>query len=212
MKTNLLLASIAWIVVAAPSAWAQRGIEVTPFIGGQTNGGLDLSTALYNRIDIQNGLNYGVSVGYLISEHAGVEFIWNHNHADTLAQSISGGVDRKVFGLNTNQYLGDFLMHFKDRDSRLRPFVLFGAGATNLAPDRSHVNSTTRFAWVFGGGVKYNFSKHLGVRLQAKWSPTYINTITEGVWCDPFWAGCWAKGDTVFLHEFDGTAGLTFRF
>ena len=85
MKTNLLLASIAWIVVAAPSAWAQRGIEVTPFIGGQTNGGLDLSTALYNRIDIQNGLNYGVSVGYLISKHASVEFMWNHNHADTLA-------------------------------------------------------------------------------------------------------------------------------
>ena len=211
MKTNLLLAAIAWIVVAAPTAWAQKGIEVTPFIGGQINSGLDLSTPVYNRIEVQNGLNYGVSVGYLIGNHAGVEFMWNHNHADTLAQSI-GGPDLKVFNLNTNQYLGAFLLHFKGRESRLRPFVLFGAGATNLAPDRSHVNSITRFAWVFGGGVKYNFSKHLGVRLQAKWSPTYINTITEGVWCDPFWFGCWTKGDSVFLKEFDGTAGLMFRF
>jgi hypothetical protein len=90
--------------------------------------------------------------------------------------------------------------------------VLLGAGATNLAPDRSQVNSVTRFAWVFGGGIKYSFSKHLGMRLQAKWSPTYINTVTEGVWCDPFWGGCWAKGDSVFLNELDGTVGLTFRF
>jgi len=48
---------------------------------------------------------------------------------------------------------------------------------------------------------------YVGIRLQAKWSPTYINTTTEGVWCDPFWAGCWATGDSVFLNELDGTAG-----
>jgi opacity protein-like surface antigen len=211
IRTNLLFA-IAWAIVAAPATWAQRGIELTPFIGGQTNAGLDLSTAVYNHIDVQNGLNYGISAGYLIGKYGGVEFMWNHNQADTLARSTSGGADQKVFNLTTNQYLGDFVMHFKDRESRLRPFVLFGAGVTNLAPDRSHVNSITRFAWVFGGGVKYSFSKHLGVRLQGKWSPTYINTITEGVWCNPYWFGCWSKGDSVFLKEFDATAGLTFRF
>jgi opacity protein-like surface antigen len=212
MKTILLLAAIGCTVVAAPIAWAQRGIEVTPFIGGQTNGGIDLSTSLYNRLDVRNGLNFGVSAGFLIGKYTGVEFMWNHNQADTLAQPEGVGPDRKVFSLNTNQYLADFLVHFKDRESRLRPFVLFGAGVTNLAPDRSNVNSITRFAWVFGGGVKYDFSKHLGLRLQVKWSPAYINTATEGVWCDPFWAGCWAKGDSVFLNELDSTAGLTFRF
>jgi opacity protein-like surface antigen len=212
MKTSLLCAAIAWTVVAAPTARAQRGIEITPFVGGQINGGLDLSTTLYNGIDLQNGLNYGISAGYLIGKRTSVEFTWNHNQADALAQSNSGGADRKVFSVNTNQYLGDFLVHLKDNEDRLRPFVLLGAGATNLAPDRSHLNRITRFAWVFGGGVKYNFSKHLGLRLQAKWSPTYITTATEGIWCNPFWAGCWAKGDSIFLQQFDGTAGLTFRF
>ena len=211
MKSNHLLVAIAWIAVAAPMAWAQRGIELTPFFGGQLNSGLDLSTGHYSHMDVQNGLNFGASASYLIGTHAGVEFMWNHNQAGALAQS-SGTPDLKVFNLHSNQYLGDFLLHFNDRDSRLRPFVLFGAGATNLAPDRSGVNSITRFAWVFGGGVKYNLNKHLGIRLQAKWSPTYINTITEGIWCDPFWAGCWSKGDSVFLNEIDGTVGLTFRF
>jgi len=53
IKTYLLFA-IAWTVVPVPKALAQRGIEVASFIGGQTNGGLDLSTALYNRIEVQN--------------------------------------------------------------------------------------------------------------------------------------------------------------
>jgi len=153
MKTNLLWAAITWTISVAPTALAQKGIEVTPFMGGQINTGLDLSTARFNRLEVQNGINYGVSAGYLISNYTGVEFMWNHNQADTLAQPISGGPDLKLFGLSTNQYLGDFVLHFKDRENRLRPFVLFGAGATNLAPDRSHVSSITRFTWVFGGGV-----------------------------------------------------------
>ncbi|MGC1904714.1 MAG: outer membrane beta-barrel protein [Candidatus Acidiferrum sp.] len=212
MKRNLLWTAIAWTVVAAPAALAQRGIEVTPFIGGQINGGVDLATARFHRLDVQNGLNYGVSASYSIGNYTAVEFMWNHNQANTLAQPTGGGVDLRVFSLHTNQYLGDFVVHFKGGENRLRPFALVGAGVTNLAPDRSQVNSTTRFAWVFGGGIKYKLSKHLAVRLQAKWSPTYINTATTGIWCDPFWFGCWAKAESVFLKEFDGTAGLTFRF
>jgi hypothetical protein len=213
MKTNLnLLLVIVLTAAAAPTAWAQKGIEVTPFVGGQFNSGLSLSTSLYHGIDVQNGLNYGVSASYSISRLASVEFMWNHNQSDALAQPLHGNVDVKLFSLTTNQYLGDFLLHFKDSESRLRPFVFGGAGVNNLAPNRSGVNSTHRFAWVFGGGLKYSLSKHLGVRLQAKWSPTYINTFTQAIWCDPFWAGCWTKGDSVYLHEIDATAGLTFRF
>jgi len=212
MKTNLLLAAIVCTLVGAPSAWAQKGIEITPFIGGQTNGGLDVSTALFDRINVKNGLNYGASAGYSIGKYGAVEFMWNHNQADTLAQPRSGGADLEVFSLNTNQYIGDFVFHFKDRESRLRPFALFGAGVSNLSPDRDNVKSITRFTWAFGGGAKYNFSKHLGLRLQAKWSPAYITTTTTGYWCDPFWGGCWSQGDSHFLHEFDATAGFTLRF
>lgn len=71
----------------------------------------------------------------------------DHNKADTLAQPTSGGANLKVFSLNTNQYRGDFVVHFKDPESRLRPYLLLGAGATYIAPDRSQENSTTRFAW-----------------------------------------------------------------
>ena len=113
MKTNLLLAAIVWTVLAASTAWAQKGIEVTPFIGGQINGGVDLSTSLYKRIDLQNGLNYGVSASYAIaSKYTAVEFIWNHNQASTVAQPTNGGANVKLVNLTSNQFLGDFVIHF----------------------------------------------------------------------------------------------------
>ena len=116
-------------------------------------------------------MNYGLTAGYLLGEHYGIEFQWNKTQADTVAQPAGGGQDRKVFNLNQNQYMGNFLFHFAERESKLRPFAFFGMGASDLSPDRSGVNGVTRFAFSLGGGAKYNFSKHLGFRGQAKWSP-----------------------------------------
>ena len=118
-----MVGAITWIAVAVGMAWGQN-VEVTPFIGGQVNGGLDLSTSVVRRIEVQNGLNYGVSLGYLLGDHGAAELMWNHNKADTLAQFVGGGSDRKVFGLNTNQYLGNFLFHLGIAKARCAPSSL----------------------------------------------------------------------------------------
>jgi hypothetical protein len=101
---------MVWIVMAAPAAWSQKGIEIAPFVVRQLNGGLDISTAVFNRIDAQNGMSYGISGVYLLGEYTGVEFMWNHNKADTRAQFTAGGTASKVLELHINQYLGDFVV------------------------------------------------------------------------------------------------------
>ena len=208
---NTALWAVIVVTLAAAMASGQN-FEVTASVGGQLNGGLDLSTTSFHRIDVQNGLVYGLGGGYLLGDHMGVEFTWAYNKADTVAQPRGGGPEKKVFTLDTNQYFGNFLFHFARREKPLRPFVLVGGGATNLSPALDGVNGTTRFAWALGGGAKYNFSRWLGLRFQAKWSPTYITTTTAGYWCSPSWGGCWAVGDNHFLNEFDATAGITVRF
>jgi hypothetical protein len=205
----------AWLAVCmlfgAATAMAQN-IELTGFIGRQMNGGLDLSTAVFSRIDVQNGTNYGLAVSYLRGDHYGVEFMWAYNKADTLAQPAGGGSGVKVFTLDSNQYIGNFLAHFASREKSVRPFVLIGVGATNLHAAQPGVNSSTRLVGDLGGGVKYNISRRLGLRFQAKWSPAYLATTRVGYWCDPVWGGCWAVGDDHYLNEFDATAGVTLRF
>ena len=208
-KKVVLSALIVFFLLT--SAFSQN-VELTGYVGGQLNGGLDLSTSLFRRIEVENSMNYGLSAGYLVGEHYGVEFQWNHSKADTLAQPAGGGSDIKVFALNQDQYMGNFLFHFTDREAKLRPFAFFGLGASHLSPDRSGVGSMTRFAFSLGGGAKYNISKHFALRGQAKWSPTYITTTDGGYWCDPFWGGCWVVGNDHYLHEFDITGGITFRF
>jgi hypothetical protein len=70
------------------------------------------------------------------------------------------------------------------------------------------VSAARPFALV-GGGAKYSFSKHFGVRGQLKYSPLTSHDH-GGYWCDPFWGGCWVVGNDHFLHEFDMTGGITF--
>jgi opacity protein-like surface antigen len=193
-------------------AFAQN-FEITPHIGGQINGGLDLSTSIFHRIEVGNALNYGLTAGYLVGEHYGIEFQWNKMNADTTAQFNGGGPSSiKVFSLNQNQYMGNFVFHLTDRESHLRPFGFVGLGASSLAPDRSGVRGATRFAFSLGGGAKYNLSKHFGLRGQLKWSPTYITSTNDGYWCDPIWGGCWVVGNNHYLHEFDVTGGFIIRF
>ena len=211
MDAKKVALSALIVLFLLTSAFSQN-VELTGYVGCQLNGGLDLSTSLFRRIEVENSMNYGLSAGYLVGEHYGVEFQWNHSKADTLAQPAGGGSDIKVFALNQDQYMGNFLFHFTDREAKLRPFAFFGLGASHLSPDRSGVDSTTRFAFSLGGGAKYNISKHFALRGQAKWSPTYITTTDGGYWCDPFWGGCWVVGNDHYLHEFDITGGITFRF
>ena len=211
MRTYLVMA-MAWMVLAAPAVWAQKGIEITPFVGYQINGGLGLTTPVFNRLNLHNGINFGVAGSYQLGQYTGVEFMWNHNKSNASAQFNDGGSSSRVLELTTNQYLGDFIIHFKPRESRLRPFVFAGLGVSNLAPGRADAGSITRFAWSFGGGVKYNLSQHLGLRLQVKTSPTYINSGSKEFWCDPIWGGCWKIGENNFLQELDFSGGVTFRF
>jgi hypothetical protein len=213
MAINLrtaLLTGLSFLVFL-PSTFAQN-FEVTAHIGYQFNGGLDLSTSLFHRIEADNSSNYGATAGFLFGNLYGVEFQWNRTRADTFAQPVGGGKDIKVFKLNQNQYMGNFVFHFAGQESKLRPFAFVGLGASDLSTNRSGVSGATRFAFAFGGGAKYNISRHLGLRGQAKYSPTYLTTTDAGYWCDPFWGGCWIVGNDHYLHEFDFTGGVTLRF
>jgi opacity protein-like surface antigen len=206
----VLLSAVSFFALLTPAI--AQNFEVTGQVGGQLNGGLDLATSLFHRIEVGNSLNYGVTFGYLVGEHSAIEFQWNQTKADTRAQPIGGGSSVNVFSLGQNQYMGNFLFHFTDREARTRPFMFFGLGASSLDPDRSGVRGATRFAFSLGAGVKRNLSKHFGLRGQVKWSPTYLTTTDGGYWCDPFWGGCWTVGNDHYLNEFDITGGITLRF
>jgi hypothetical protein len=96
---------------------------------------IDQTTSLFHRFEVANGINYGITLGYLLGEHYGIEFAWNRNKADTRAQPFGGFSSVKLFTMTQDQYLGNFLFHLTPREDKLRPFLMFGLGANALDPD-----------------------------------------------------------------------------
>jgi opacity protein-like surface antigen len=210
---TILLSLIASFFFLATAAFAQGNFEIGGHVGGQLNGGIDITTALYRRLDAGNALSYGLTVGYLLGEHYGVEFQWTRSTGETRAEPTLGGSSVRLFDLTQDHYLGNFLLHFSDREAHFRPYVSFGLGANNMSANRSGVASNTQFTFAIGGGAKYNLSKHLGLRGQLQYVPTYLySTNNGGYWCDPFWGGCWAVGNSHYLNSLGANVGVTLRF
>lgn len=211
---TIFLSTLATVSLLASAGFGQQGnFEVGAQVGGQLIGGIDLHTTLYRRLEAGNALSYGTTLGYLLGEHYGVEFQWNHSETDARAQPVGGGSSVKLFNLTQNHYLGNFLFHLTPRDERLRPYLSFGLGANDLSSNRHGVADTTHFTLALGGGAKYAIGPHLGFRAQMQWVPTYLySTNTGGYWCDPFWGGCWTTGQQHYLHSFDIGGGVMFRF
>src|SRR5262245_31500604 len=99
-KIVIILAA-ACLMLPVPLALGQN-FEVSGLVGGQVNGGLDLSTTFFHRLEVENGLSYGVTAGYLLGEHYGVEFLWNRNQAHAIGEPRGGGPSPKLFTLTTN--------------------------------------------------------------------------------------------------------------
>ena len=209
---TLLLAVLASLLILSTAPSYSQNVEITGNVGYQVNGGADLQTSIFHRIEVGNSFNYGLTVGYLLGEHYGLEFQWNRTNPSTYAEPIGGGPSPKIFTMSQNQYLGNFLIHFTPKDATLRPFFMVGMGASSLSPERRGIDGSTHFVGALGAGAKYNMGKHFGLRGQLKYSPTYLTTTDGGIWCDPFWGGCWTVGNSHYLHEFDMGGGITFRF
>lgn len=144
VKTGFL--SIAAFLLFIASASAQN-VEVTAYVGGQINGGYNFSTSLFHRLEVGNSVNYGIMAGYLLGEHGSVEFQWNRSSSDTRAQPIGPGPSIFLFSLTQDQYMGNYLFHFTDREAHMRPFLLFGLGASTLDPNVRGVGGSTRFTF-----------------------------------------------------------------
>src|SRR5215469_10286451 len=144
MKTKSIAMTACATLALLSSAFAQN-FEFTPHVGGQINGGLDLTTGLFHRFEVANGINYGISLGYLLGEHYGIEFAWNRNKADVRAQPFNGFSSVKLFTMTQDQYLGNFLSHLTPREDKLRPYLMFGLGPNALDPDVHGVSGATRF-------------------------------------------------------------------
>lgn len=108
------------------TAWGQKWE-----FGGAVGGGFYTSQTVTNSsagsasAKIGNGISGAAWLGNNSSDTWGGEIRYDYQRGDLKLGSGSGGAS---FGAQTHTIHYDFLLHFADRESKVRPFIAFGGG------------------------------------------------------------------------------------
>ena len=211
------------LVVLSSTAWAQTPkVEFTGIIGWTLSDGVsgDPVTALdgnvYDRVDPQDSVNFGFSLGFFLSPSAEIGFLWRRQATKL---DVAGTNVATLGDMNIDGYHGYGAYYFGDPEAKVRPYIMGGLGATNygsvsytkLNGQAAETESGTQFSTTWGAGIKFNASPNIGMKFGMQWTPTYIKSDAAGWWCDPWW-GCYVIGDAQYSNQLEFIGGLSFRF
>ena len=200
--------------VALP-ALAQVHMEIQPFLGfrfgGKLHPGGDDPTLPLAKI--QNSWVQGASVTITRVEAVkwmwGAEFMWN---CQPTQATIANGSPTSNMGLRINQFLLHGLIGKSDERAERKhlPFGFFGAGVTQM---RGWTVFHNRYAYSFGGGVRYFFTRWVGLRLQGRFSPVHLydSTETYTVLYEPGTPSGTTRPLPKYFNQGEFTVGCIFR-
>jgi len=193
------LLTVIAILSAAPAF--SEGFEVTALAGYTTPGGLEHDTRTIEDLKLAGGFTWGASLGWFFSPRLGVEASWAR--VGSGVELSTAQASQEMFDVTIDQIQGSLVYQFGGAESHIRPFVTAGAGASIFSS--TDIDTETKLSLGIGAGLKWLPSKRLGARLQAKYTPTYLND-TGSDFCDPF-GFC-----QDWLHQFELTGGVVVRF
>lgn len=214
---KLLLLSLS-----ALSLYAQT-LELFPFAGIMAGGKggvfpVNVSTpkdATPDLTDLDNiGLNKsfaaGVAVSRRLSRYFDAEGTYSFQRSTAVGVGNNGENQGRVAGANLHYFQGDVLLYFNESGTRLRPYLLFGAGATVLSPRDTLHGTRAGFSGSFGGGIKWRGNGKWGIRAQFRYLPTKMYTKDNTFWCAQ--VSCFYVPNTAWLNQYEFAAGPVFRF
>jgi opacity protein-like surface antigen len=204
--TTLLVSSTGSPALAQTGYTPPKRFEITPFGSYQWGGSFDtqgFSNILAGEIHEQASFSWGGILSFLAAGNSAVELYYLRQDTDVEFEP-NGGQKREVGTGFSNNYIQLGVRQGLPRTEGISPFITASMGINVL--DAKDSDSSTRFAWSLGGGLKYMVpdNPRLGFRLDVKWMVTPVPSGTYGTWCD-YW-GCYVTSGTDWLHQ--GSAGL----
>lgn len=217
-----VVAVTALLLVASAGQAMAQGAEVGVTVGWTFSDGasgdpfLAPNGNLYDRLDPKDSFSWGLNVGVPVTPNVEVGFMFGQQMSMLLAD---GTRETEVGDMTVNTYHGYFGYNFLESDSAVRPYLLFGLGATSYG-SVSYTNNFgqgrelegfTGFSTTWGAGVKGYASPNFGFKTGIQWTPTYLKSDAAGWWCDPYW-GCYVIGDAQYGNQWTFNGGLLVRF
>lgn len=183
-------------------------IEITPFAGYRLGGEFQEQMS-----DVVFDFNEAGAFGLVVSGRVESNSHWEAFYSQ---QSTDVDVDPMLFGS------GDFdldVQYFHlggsvSYDAPFgQPFVAATIGATRLDPTQAGFDAESFFSFSLGGGLRFAPTERIGVRLDARAVGTLVESDTD-LFClsDEGGATCALRVDGNVLWQFEGSAGISFRF
>lgn len=216
-KMMWVLEGLACCLVMSGPARAQyygrEKWEVTPFVGYETRGSYPLNptstTVTVNNLRINGAPSFGTFIGYSFTSNAECEFMWDRNLTSYSEQPTPGAAYVRAYDSTVDQYQFGALYSVFGNEHKLRPYI---AGSVGFTHEFNSGGNPTRldFSYSAGGGIKYELTRHIAFRGDARYIPTYANS-SLALYCDPFF-GCYTAKVSNYQHRGNFLAGLAFRF
>jgi hypothetical protein len=185
-----------------------KRFEITPFVGYEWGGSLDLDAG--RSLHTTPSISWGGIISFLAHMGSAVELLYSRQDTDIELEdplsptaTLPGGFAMNYVQIGGRQEFG--------HSEKLRPFVTGSLGINVLDPKADELGSSTRFSWSIGGGAKYMFSSgRAGLRSDIKLWVTPVPSGDYGVWCG-FYA-CVAGEGTAWVTQGQWTGGLVLAF
>jgi outer membrane protein W len=147
---------------------------------GVNNGGKFITNKMVN-----GGIS-GVRFTYDLAKHWGLEATWDIYATNNLRLQVTQPypVQTIAFGARNTQVQGGPVYYFNPRDSKFRVFLTVGPEYISWFPtknargfanspayvpyDTAYLGGKDNAALFFGGGMKYNFTPHFGMRVDVR--------------------------------------------
>lgn len=186
----------------AANASAQSSIELSGFGGFTPAVSLEQHAAELTDVKLRGGFPWGIGGARFFTPHWGAEIVFSQQASALEAVTPAGSAD--LYRITLAQLHANTVYQFGDGDSKWRPFVFGGAGATFFAA--RDLESATKASFGFGGGIKYFPWKTIGLRGQIRYKPTWLNDDPDAALCEPFG---FCQG---YLRPVEISAGISVRF
>ncbi len=216
--TRRLMWMVALAALFAPAARAQdHKVELSGTAGWVFSDGVSSAGADFIRLDPKDAFSWGARIGFLVNENLEIGGLFNLQ-STTYELGLDGGGSLDIADVSIYNYHGYVAYNFGTPDSAVRPYFLGGVGVTQygsftttLGGNRS-IGGESQFSTTWALGLKmFPNNGNFGIRLEGRWTPTYIKSDAEGVWCDPYW-GCYTVGDAQYSNQWELSGGITLRF
>jgi hypothetical protein len=210
---TMWLAAVAVFLLAASSTFAQGKFEIDPFVGYETSGSYPVNTTSggtspIDRLRVNGATDFGGFIDYSLSENFQPEFMWNRNNTSYSAHDPFTQSYIPAYHSVIDQFQFGGLYMFRSSEVKLRPYVAASLGFTH-DENGDDTPNRTEFSYSLGGGVKYFATRHIGLRADLRYLPTYGSSSAE-LYCGPF--GCYTANVSHYLNRGSFTGGIIFKF